>query len=147
MAEKEDKQRSEFQDINRNFQRVDESSIGSEEMWMMILKPGGYTKLLDAIDIIDVHFRQFRPLCKTQEIKDMDQKYFDLRKKAVNEINRIMNAKSYSPSFNENIDEKVLKDIREYLCECYRLRHEHGLLIRTVKKANIDKRVENAVRF
>jgi hypothetical protein len=145
--EKNDKQRSEFQDINRNFQRVDESSIGSEEFWMVLLKPGGYSKVLDTIDLIDVHFRQFRPMCLEDEITKMDNSYFDLRKRAVKELQRIENARMYMPEHNPELDEQLLKDIRLYLCECYRLRHEHGLLIRTVKRANINKRVENAVRF
>ena len=142
-----DKQRSEFQDINRNFQRVDESSVGAEEIWMLLLKPNGYTKVLDALDVIDVHFRQFRPLCTQKEIESMDARYFALRKRAVMEIARIVGAKAYNPEFSSDINEQLLKDIRAYLCECYRLRHEHGLLIRTIKKINVDKRVDNAVRF
>jgi len=145
--EKVHRQKSEFQDVNRVFQRIDEALISAEDAWIKTNSPGGYPYLDMFLSIVDAAYRQFQFICTKEEQKNMEERREAVIKIGRIEINRINNQIIYNPENYPIITDKFRKAGREYLQEVYRLREAHKLGSRVTRPENTREKIDNAARF
>lgn len=140
-----DKETSEFQDANRVFQRIDESGVKCEELWIAV-NCGEYEQMRMLLVMVDTYFRQFKYICQEKDRGAMEKKREMLEAWVPKELGRIANIGLHQ-GIRVPPSPKLLKEIRDYLEKAYELRHKYELGSRTKRKIDHKKRARNAVRF
>jgi len=147
MTEKEDGLKSEFQDFGRDFQRIDELRVVCAQLLLSITAPGGHAYLYTFVHAVDNFFMQFRFVCKTSEIKDMEDQYVSLLTDIDKEINQLNYLSLNAPNISRTVPRKLITKLRAYLLQAHNLRQKHNLSHRLRKSVKESDRIKQAFDF
>ena len=136
---------SDWQDASSDFQRTDELRVACEMEMMAITRSGGFERLVPFLYAIDAFFRQFKFVCTKDEREKIDKQYAVCKDMCFREVKRIRNLKVYSPMSGDNVSEKVIGDMRDYLEKIYELRENHSLAHRVTIRRSDKERLDNAL--